>query len=180
MSRKLASSGATVGPGSLSWPVHADQGPPRGPGIPAGCVAPPSNNPPYSRTSRLGRPRQYSMQPDAYHCPLRFRTIQSVYCRLPSPNGVSGQLPGPFCLVCSIWTPLEPMSSRVNVAVAGQLATSPGEFRIVARCRLSESPGAGPPPPPPRGGGPEGGGGGGGTGVSNSWDARPGPVGVVS
>src|SRR5215510_8547787 len=37
--------GAVVIIARAKWPVHADQGPPRGRGIPAGGVAPPANTP---------------------------------------------------------------------------------------------------------------------------------------
>src|SRR5262245_40641701 len=86
------------------------------------------------------------MQPDAYHRPLMFRTIHSVYCIGPShPGGVtSGQRPGPSFFVKSTRTPPWPRSSSVIVAVAGQFATSAGEFMIVARPRLMASFGAGP------------------------------------
>jgi hypothetical protein len=71
-----------------------------------------------------------------YHWPLMFRTIHSGTAGFHRVmNATSGQLPGPSRLVKSM-TPPGPRSSRVILAVAGQLAMSDGELRIAACPRL--------------------------------------------
>src|SRR4029077_6019124 len=108
------------------------------------------------------------MQPDVYQWPSMFRTIHRVYSRLSpgAPNGTSGQLPGPSLFVNSTWAPLFASSSSVIVAVAGQFATSGGEFMIVACLRSTASFDDG--PLGDGGGGGAGVGGGGGAGVDGA------------
>src|SRR6185436_13510750 len=67
--------------------------------------------------------------------------MPSVYCSGPSqPGGVmSGQRPGPLFFEKSMRTPWDRMSIAVIAVVIGQRARSLGEFRIVARLRLTAS-----------------------------------------
>src|SRR5436190_24204119 len=67
--------------------------------------------------------------------------MPSVYCSGPShPGGVmSGHRPGPLRFENSAWTPLDRISSEVMAVVIGQRARSLGEFRIMARLRLTPS-----------------------------------------
>src|SRR5205809_1901291 len=67
--------------------------------------------------------------------------MPSVYWSGPSqPGGVmAGHRPGPLRFENSACTPLDRMSSAVMAVVIGQRARSLGEFRIVARLRLTAS-----------------------------------------
>src|SRR5215470_1092914 len=70
-----------------------------------------------------------------------FSTMPSVYCSGPSQPGgvVSGQRPGPLLFEKSTRTPPALMSTRPMPVVIGQRPRSRGEFRIVARLRLTMS-----------------------------------------
>src|SRR4029077_786329 len=67
--------------------------------------------------------------------------LPSVYCSEPAQPGgtTSGHRPGPCFFENSTCTPLERMSIELIAVVTGQRARSRGEFRIVARPRLTMS-----------------------------------------
>src|SRR5262245_20481147 len=83
------------------------------------------------------------MQPDACHCPLMLRTIQSVYWMPPAhPGGVtSGH---ELCLSNTTCAPLGIKSRRDSVVVTLQLGTSVGELWMMTEFMLIASLGAGP------------------------------------